>query len=587
MKKSIIFFFVLLFPSSLFAATSIEEKISLAYTKFFANVEQKYGKEKQVEILKTIESKLNTMLAKTTLSSAKRSLLQHLYSLNFDQIEKIQDSGAKSDFIAQKEKELKYTFVLKKLSSDIDHPSYIDTLLWKWLLFRQVDSSFEFYEDGKVKKYVFDSYYGIDESNYKAFLNKSGIVLKDVNTTLYIFVEKYSIQEKIPYTRLFSDTFSTQFITEDKKYVLIDEVYYTYNFDTYSVFSDDYGFYEYNIEALGWSLWGTVFFRDGKGKFWFITNAVKTKLISEIYLDWVTDKNEFLKNVIDDKKYLSSDTDQYFKELKSVAQSITKNAVSDAQKIQIIYDWVIDNITYTKNVDLSDKKIFSWILTYKNKDGVCDGYTKLMWYMLMYGGLSHIEVIKWYVIDVPDFPQIGHAWVKIWDSYYDPTFDDPVGAVSKTQHKYFKLPEKLFYTNRYEYEDLPEYLMKLSLSERKKIVMKNISTLVAEYANTGYELLKPFEFRKKYKLSYDADISIENLKKILPYYKVASDFSFSIEGKKKYITFLQYYSLVNSSAQDIETILSQHKYDITGLYLFEWDLANGTSEYRIGYDVKF
>jgi len=30
------------------------------------------------------------------------------------------------------------------------------------------------------------------------------------------------------------------------------------------------------------------------------------------------------------------------------------------------------------------------------------------------------------VIDAADFPNIGHAWLRIDDKYYDPTFDDPV-----------------------------------------------------------------------------------------------------------------------------------------------------------------
>jgi len=49
-------------------------------------------------------------------------------------------------------------------------------------------------------------------------------------------------------------------------------------------------------------------------------------------------------------------------------------------------------------------------------------------------------MIKGNVIDAADFPQIGHAWVRIGDTYYDPTFDDPLGNMQvkqRDEYKYF------------------------------------------------------------------------------------------------------------------------------------------------------
>jgi transglutaminase/protease-like cytokinesis protein 3 len=46
--------------------------------------------------------------------------------------------------------------------------------------------------------------------------------------------------------------------------------------------------------------------------------------------------------------------------------------------------------------------------------------------MLAFAGIEDIEHIRGYVIDAVDFPQIGHAWVRIGNRYYDPTFDDPI-----------------------------------------------------------------------------------------------------------------------------------------------------------------
>lgn len=49
-----------------------------------------------------------------------------------------------------------------------------------------------------------------------------------------------------------------------------------------------------------------------------------------------------------------------------------------------------------------------------------------MLYMLNYAGVHDVEVIRGHVIDAQDFPTIGHAWIRIGDRYYDPTFDDPI-----------------------------------------------------------------------------------------------------------------------------------------------------------------
>ena len=57
--------------------------------------------------------------------------------------------------------------------------------------------------------------------------------------------------------------------------------------------------------------------------------------------------------------------------------------------------------------------------------------------MLSLAGIHDVEVIAGHVIDAADFPQIGHAWIRIGDKYYDPTFDDPVGSTqTKTQENY-------------------------------------------------------------------------------------------------------------------------------------------------------
>jgi len=87
--------------------------------------------------------------------------------------------------------------------------------------------------------------------------------------------------------------------------------------------------------------------------------------------------------------------------------------MNQEEKIQSIYAWILENISYSSDVRLDDEKIFSGVETFKNNEGVCTGYTKLMLYMLFYAGIYDVEVIRGHVIDAADFPQIGHAWVRI------------------------------------------------------------------------------------------------------------------------------------------------------------------------------
>jgi len=209
--------------------------------------------------------------------------------------------------------------------------------------------------------------------------------------------------------------------------------------------------------------------------------------------------------------------------------------------------------------------------------------------MLAFGGIWDTEVVRWYVIDANDFPQIWHAWVRIWSDFYDPTFDDPV-KIKKTktpeEYKYFKLPQDLFYTNRFIYKNTPEYLKTKSLEYRKNFTKTRIFDLFTnKYKNSNYLITKPFQFRKKYWLQYNEKITTSNLNKILPLYEV-KDFSFSHPNswETKAIKKLKYFVIDNNT---LENIIEQVKYDLEWYYFFKWQLPNSRYEYRLAYGVEF
>jgi hypothetical protein len=65
-----------------------------------------------------------------------------------------------------------------------------------------------------------------------------------------------------------------------------------------------------------------------------------------------------LKHLINDKLHLTEDTDLLFVELKTKILKLTKG-LNKEDKIKEIYNFVLNRIQYTEDLDINDKKIFS------------------------------------------------------------------------------------------------------------------------------------------------------------------------------------------------------------------------------------
>jgi hypothetical protein len=209
-----------------------------------------------------------------------------------------------------------------------------------------------------------------------------------------------------------------------------------------------------------------------------------------------------------------------------------------------------------------------------------------MSYMLMFAWIEDVEVIRWFVLNAPDFPKVWHAWVKIWGYYYDPTFDDPIWN-NKTkefnEYVYYKLPEDLFYTNRYNVSDLPEELKTKSQVELENIVNKNLFNLVSKYKDSWYNLMKYTLMMYKNGLNYNDVINISTFKNLITTYDVNwSDMSFYKNWVKIYIRQFKYYRLEESNIKDV---LSTINYDLSNKSIFKWDLWNWIYEYRLVYEL--
>lgn len=361
-------------------------------------------------------------------------------------------------------------------------------------------------------------------------------------------------------------------------------VRYTYKYDTHLTFPK---WTNIRLEDLIYN-WinketSLVFLREDNS-LWFANKYTKVKLISDNIIYWIPDKYNFLREIKNDKKSSFSESDNDFINLKNLTLKLTEWK-KESEKIKIIYDYVLNNIEYPKNFSLSDPKIFSGIDTFVTKKWICEGYTKTLLYMLNFSWINDSEVIRWYVLDAQDFPKIWHAWIKIRDNYYDPTFDDPIGqTVTKkfSEYKFFWLPYDLFYTNRFTFDKLPIYLKEESVDARKAFIATKIAPMVYKYRYSGYNLLKPYILKLDNWININKKLDIEDLKKIMGYYEV-NNFTFKKSGTTKTISGLKYYNVVES---EIDNIVEQLNYTFTWYYLFKWKLDNWSYEYRLAYDVE-
>ncbi len=579
-----------------------------AYNNFIIKLENKIkSEENQLIILEKVKSKIESILKTKKLNSKSIILLTDLNNLNNTQIKEVKSKLDNSYYTDTLKTELEKN-TLNNTSYNIDYkqielekkekqkfidfknsfylPTFISNILSinrKFLYAIQDNESkiFEFLENNKIKRIIFTSYYEITQENYNLYNSKFWYILN--YNWKYLFIENYEIEDKIPYSESYN--LFKWFITNSwTTYYKNNSNYYYYKFQNFSYIKDNYWFYIKNLDSIWLNTKNIVLYKNWD-YYAFISNFTEEKLINQDIIKNIKDKDLFLSYIIDDKKSLTHETDKYFLELKSITENLT-NWLTKEEKIKEIYNYILKNINYTNPIDLSKKQIFSWIDTYKNKDWVCEWYVKLMAYMLMFAWIEDIDVIRWFVINAPDFPKVWHAWLKIWDYYYDPTFDDPIWntkAKEFDEYVYYKLPKDLFYTNRYNVSDLPEELKTKSQVELENIVNKNLFYLVSKYKDSWYNLMRYTLMMYKNGLNYNDIINISTLKNLITTYDVNwNDMSFYKNWVKIYIRQFKYYRLEEKNIKDV---LSTINYDLSNKSIFKWDLWNWIYEYRLVYEL--
>jgi hypothetical protein len=375
------------------------------------------------------------------------------------------------------------------------------------------------------------------------------------------------LEEKIPFSQ--AKKFFKIFITYKKNFILLWDFYYTFLFEDYLLNNDKYWFYKKDLEQNSLDLNKIIFYFDWKN-FAFVKNYKKEKLVSKKFLQDIKNKEKFLEILSWDVKKIPWYYEKYLEELKKLTKELLKNSVSKEEKIEKIYNYIINNLVYfTWNYN-KNKEVFSGILTFKNKIWICEWYVKLFSYMALFWWINDIEIIKGYVFNSKDFPNVWHAWLKIWNLYYDPTFDDPIGNkwnIKKQDYLYFALEKDLFYTNRFNFWEKEKFekYKNLSLEDREKIVEKNLFEKIWKYK--WKNLLKFLDLKLKLWFKAGEKITIEKLKNKIKFIKVDKNFNFIDKTwKKRLMKKIEYF---NINEKNIEILLKQVWEKIFNSYILE------------------
>ncbi|MDD3302663.1 MAG: transglutaminase domain-containing protein [Candidatus Gracilibacteria bacterium] len=595
MKKKILSTIIILSillsnASYIYATNEIQNtnlKIINSFNLFISKIEKNLSKEEQIKILKKIKNTVDTKLENNDLSENSIAILNKINLLAETQLKLINTSTDKSNSEQKKieEEEIQKFKDLELKNANIELPGYVKLIINTERIYINTIVSengiVEFLDNDTIKKIDFTSYNEITRLNYLFLKRKTGYIFQ--YNGKYILVENYELENKIPYSKA-TNFFKGYIYDDDYNFHEKDGVYYTYKFDKFNYTNDKYGFFINSMKIIGLNPEKLLLY-EKNGKYYFVKEFTEEKLISSEIINNINNKKIFVTMVYDDKKNILKETDTEFKKLKEISANLTKGLSTD-NKIKVIYNWILKNITYTNPLDLSKKEIFSGIYTYINKDGVCEGYTKLMAYMLMFSGIEDLSVIRGYVIDAQDFPNVGHAWLRIGSYYYDPTFDDPIGNTKEkdySEYLYYKLPANLFYVNRYNFEDLPESLKTKSKNERDDIVNKNLYNLVNVYKNSNYNIMKYTLLLYNNGLSYNVTIDLNKLEQIMITYNVnGADMTFTKDGKKTYIKSIKYYEVTKDN---IMLVLKTINYETKGKVLLKIN-NNGTYTYKLVYSME-
>ncbi len=452
------------------------------------------------------------------------------------------------------------------------YPDFVKYYVDKWYKFYELDDNYEFKNDWITYRFSDFSYYVLNSSNYKIYEWKWYDTIVYFKNK-YLVLTKYTKEQKLDYD-LLASKYPMHFVWDDI-YKEENWVLYSFNYKNYLHFSWKTEFYLSDLLENWLELNSTLLIKKDN-EIIFVKDFTKQKLVTSSILEWITNKKNFINALIQDNNKIYLDNDAVLLDMKTTTESLISWLKTNDEKIAVIYSWVKQNIKYYNSYWDWTKYIYSWIWTFFNKIWVCDWYSKLFLYMLSFAWIDDVEQETWYVFDHSDFPNYWHAWNRIWNYYYDTTFDS---SYKNTTNRYFKLTKELMYYNKIPLSQL-DSLKNVPKSDRELLSSKNLYNLYSKYPNEPL-MSSIWNFIKLW-FTYNSEINISNLINNIWVYDVV-DWVISTFWKK--ITWkLNYYKVDDSN---LKATIFYWNINFDTIMFLKWYNNDWTFEYRLAYDVTY
>lgn len=268
--------------------------------------------------------------------------------------------------------------------------------------------------------------------------------------------------------------------------------------------------------------------------FWQMFVSVKNKVLfnkkelSKINvwnLTW-TQLEKILRTDVDLWKYDENNTSllPILDSISKKALELTKWLKTDEEKIKVIYKYIIDNVEY--DYELYNEYIQNWNViewrrwsfnpfgTFNKWMWVCSWYSSLFQLMLSIAGVKNVEYVSGYYYNPTEKKLILHAWNKIWNKYYDLTFDDGLWADNEDFY-YYWIPEDMIMVERL-YRNQEDLIKKFETSHSfaQNHIDNKLKEISKKYSWKWYKLTKAEEIFNKNQISKKD--TLETIYKNLP-----------------------------------------------------------------------
>ncbi|EKD66620.1 MAG: hypothetical protein ACD_49C00027G0002 [uncultured bacterium (gcode 4)] len=326
-----------------------------------------------------------------------------------------------------------------------------------------VDSQYIFNRNWKQNLLSLEKYYIVDiEKPINLYLDIPTInneVLFEKWGNFYISKSGYSFEQKLEISDIKSKVKLYSESSDSSIFEIKDWYYYAYNLHKYKyipipetwIFLSQYS----PVPNLSENI---LLYKNWN--YYLVIEFETVKLFKSTILDNISNKQAFLWYFSKDLfSYTGSDIETQLEKIKNKSLELTQNSSTQDEKISNIYSRITSNIKYDdfsldfikwkysedyfmKNVNY---EVFSGVWAFKNKQAVCDWYSHLFLYMLYFSGIENASIEWWQALI--NSKRISHSWNKIWEYYYDSTWDID-SLWDKSLFEWYKTPYDKFFVLR-------------------------------------------------------------------------------------------------------------------------------------------